>query len=62
MKISKGQREDCGLRIADLNKEKNKDSTVGAAFSRDWKNFFDFNDLLFTVHRLPFSKMETKWT
>jgi len=28
-----------------FQKAENRDSTVGAAFSRDWNNFYDCNDL-----------------
>ena len=39
------KRVDCGLRISDLKKEEDRDSPVGAAFSRDLNNYYDLNGL-----------------
>ena len=33
------------MRIADLKKEEDRDSPVGAAFSRDLNNYYDLNGL-----------------
>ena len=36
---------DCGLGIGDFKKTENRNSTVGAAFSRDFYDLNGFNDL-----------------
>jgi hypothetical protein len=41
----RSQRVDCGLRIANFKKTENRNSTVGAAFSRDFYALNGFNDL-----------------